>query len=159
MEKPYRKNVGIMLINDQNKIWAGLRADKRGWQMPQGGIDSTETPLHAAYRETYEEIGIPKSQLHLIAKSTRWYTYDFPATQKTGISRNFKGQTQKWFLFRFLGQDADFDFHKNPDEIEFSSFKWTDSATLLRQVVFFKKPVYQQVIDEFLPLFPALNSD
>ena len=140
MEKPYRKNVGIMLINDQNKIWAGLRADKRGWQMPQGGIDSTETPLHAAYRETYEEIGIPKSQLHLIAKSTRWYTYDFPATQKTGISRNFKGQTQKWFLFRFLGQDADLIFIKIPMKLNFPLSNGPTAPPYCARLFFLKNP-------------------
>lgn len=152
MEKPYRKNVGIMLINDQKKIWFGLRANRKGWQMPQGGIDTNEDPLTAVYRETLEEIGISSDKLKLLAESSKWYTYDFPFCKKGTLAQYFKGQTQKWFLFRFLGTDSDFNLKQNPKEIEFATFKWEDPDKIVDKVINFKQEVYQQVLDEFLPI-------
>ena len=158
MEKPYRKNVGIMLINDQKKVWMGFRADKKGWQMPQGGINTAEDPLTAIYRETLEEIGIDSDKLQLLAESKQWYSYDFPFHKKGTLAQYFKGQTQKWFLFRFLGKDSDFNLQQNPKEIEFSTFKWEDLSAIVSQVTSFKQQVYQQVVNEFGPIIMAQKS-
>ena len=106
MEKKYRENVGLMIVNTQGKVWIGERinSEKFGYkyQMPQGGIDKGETILEAAYRELWEETGLLPEKVEFLAESKNWYQYDFfePLEYKEGL---FYGQRQKWVLFRFKG--------------------------------------------------------
>ena len=76
---PYRLGVGLVIINDQKKIFTGRRLDStKAWQMPQGGIDDNEIPLEAAYREMFEETGLEKCKVALLKQSKIWYRYDLP---------------------------------------------------------------------------------
>ncbi len=157
---PYRKNVGIMVINREGKVWMGHRpvrsggdeisaTDKR-WQMPQGGIDKGEEPLEAARRELWEETGIKSATL--LGKTRGWITYDLPDELiGIGLKGKFRGQKQKWFAFRFDGKDSEINISEPPDgaPVEFDQWEWMEMDKLPEVVVDFKRDVYEQVIAEF----------
>jgi putative (di)nucleoside polyphosphate hydrolase len=153
MIKKYRRCVGMMILNHKNKILVGRRLDHPSgyWQMPQGGIDQNEIPEEAVWREMKEEIGTNNAKL--INTSTQWLNYDIPnETLKTLPWGNiFIGQTQKWFVFKFTGQDSDINVGtENP---EFSEWKWLSNNSLIENVVPFKKNLYIKVLDEFKSVF------
>lgn len=152
---PYRPCVGIMLLNEDNKVWVGKRLDSasdaaHAWQMPQGGIDKGEDPVQAALREMEEEIGT--AQAEVIAEAKDWIAYDLPDHLVGKVWRGkYRGQTQKWFALRFTGVDADINIAtKHP---EFSEWKWSDPSDLPSHVVPFKKETYEQVLTHFKDLF------
>lgn len=153
MQDEYRLNVGLMIVNEQGLVWMGKRKNVAGtehaYQMPQGGIDEGENPKEAAYRELFEETGLTQDHVELIKESDCWYQYDIP--KNMGFFPRFKGQRQKWFLFRFKGKDADFNLEVHPEEIEFSGFIWTDISKIADMVISFKQDVYQKVVNEFRP--------
>ena len=99
-EPGYRLNVGLIIINDKGKLLLCKRKNIDSWQFPQGGIDADESPIKAAYRELYEEVGIKKNQVKIIQKSKHWYRYDLPEKYKPWPKslKNFKGQTKTEFL-------------------------------------------------------------
>ena len=101
-DKSYRKNVGLIVLNQENQLLVCRRKDQQTWQFPQGGIDTGESPRAAAHRELFEEVGIKQKDVKIIQKSSHWYHYDLPKKyQKRSESmKRFKGQTQKWFLFK-----------------------------------------------------------
>ena len=149
---PYRPCVGVMLINDAGLIFAGQRKDSpvAAWQMPQGGIDKGEKPRTAALRELWEETGIRKELVALLAKSPGWVTYDLPADLVGKIwGGKYRGQEQRWFLFRFLGRDADIDIETAHPE--FSEWKWVTADEMLAAIVPFKRAVYEEVVAAFRP--------
>lgn len=155
MERKYRENVGLMIVNSQGLVWMGERvnSEKFGfkYQMPQGGIDKGETVIEAAYRELWEETGLLPEKVEFVAESKNWYQYDFfePLMYKEGL---FHGQKQKWVLFKFKGEDKDFNLKVYPEEIEFSKFFWSPIEEVVQMVVPFKRAVYEAVIKEFSPL-------
>jgi putative (di)nucleoside polyphosphate hydrolase len=142
---PYRPCVGIMLFNDEGKVFVGKRIDQtvEGWQMPQGGIDKGETPKQAALRELEEEVGTAKAEI--IAEMEDWVTYDLPA-HLVGVAFHgkYKGQRQKWFALRFTGKDADINLTAH--EPEFAAFQWVSPEALPGLIVPFKRETYRQVI-------------
>ncbi len=148
----YRPNVGIMIVNQNGQIWMGKRINANDsnycWQMPQGGIDAGETPIQAAWRELHEETGLDKASVDFFVESSDWLCYTFPSWIKRPP---FIGQCQKWFLFRFTGQDSDFKFDCHPEEIEFSAFQWVEPDMAPQMVIPFKKEVYEKIIREFKP--------
>lgn len=146
--KPYRQGVGIVLINGDGKVFVAQRSDTTdpSWQMPQGGIDQGEEPLHAALRELEEETGTNKAEL--IAGTEEWLRYDLPPDLASRVWKGkYRGQEQKWHLMRFTGSDADINIHT--DHPEFSAWKWADFHSLPDMVVGFKKDLYRQIVDVF----------
>jgi putative (di)nucleoside polyphosphate hydrolase len=148
---PYRLSVGIMLINRAGLVFAGKRIDQtvEGWQMPQGGIDLGETPATAALRELKEEVGTDKAEI--LSEMDDWLTYDLPA-HLIGVAfrGRFRGQRQKWFALRFLGEDSDINLDAH--EPEFSAWKWLSIEALPRVIVPFKREIYAAVIAAFRDL-------
>jgi putative (di)nucleoside polyphosphate hydrolase len=144
----YRPCVGLMLINRDGLVFIGERVDAAvgGWQMPQGGVDPGEPPDAAALRELVEEIGTDRADL--LAESRCWYAYDLPPEYVTAFhGGRYRGQTQRWFAFRFAGSDADIDVAT--EKPEFGRWRWASPDEILRLIVPFKRAVYQAVFDEF----------
>lgn len=144
---PYRPNVGIMLINPQGLIFAAQRLDSvvPAWQMPQGGIDAGEDPRAAALRELQEEIGVPPALVQVVDETPGWLTYDLPheIVPKMWKGR-YRGQTQKWYLMRFMGRDDQIDIEQ--EHPEFSEWRWIDAASMIDAIVPFKRDIYRQVV-------------
>ena len=152
---PYRKNVGLVLMNAEGLIFAGQRIDNPGhaWQMPQGGIDEDEKPREAALRELFEETGVRADLVQKLAKTEEWITYDLPEDLVPTIwGGKYRGQKQKWFLFRFLGQDSDVNIAS--EHPEFSVWQWMTPAELIEKIVPFKRDVYRQVFAAFADHLP-----
>lgn len=147
---PYRPCAGMMVINSDNQIFVGKRIDMPSefWQMPQGGIDEGENAEEAAKRELLEEIGTDKvEQIHRLDD---WLTYDLPDHLIGKVWKGkYRGQKQKWFLFRFTGRDVDINIAT--DHQEFSEWKWTDLDTLVREIVPFKQDLYRIIANSFQP--------
>ena len=147
---PYRSNVGIMMVNKKGHVFVGQRLDnnQNAWQMPQGGIDAGEDPETAAYRELLEETGVKKQDIRFVASSSQWLSYDLPEDLIPILwNGKFRGQKQKWFLFKFLGEDGDINIAT--EHPEFSKWKWISKENLLKEIVPFKKSVYENVLKEF----------
>ncbi|MDG1763731.1 MAG: RNA pyrophosphohydrolase [Paracoccaceae bacterium] len=147
---PYRSNVGIMMVNEKGYVFVGQRLDNNqdAWQMPQGGIDPGEDPETAAYRELLEETGVKKQDVRFVASSSKWLSYDLPEDLIPILwNGKFRGQKQKWFLFKFLGEDGDINIAT--EHPEFSKWKWISKENLLKEIVPFKKSVYENVLKEF----------
>ncbi len=156
---PYRPCVGMMVLNHQGLVWVGhriaapdgeLAGAPQLWQMPQGGIDTGEDPLPAAKRELYEETGM--EHVELIAESPDWIEYDLPP-HLVGIvwKGRYRGQTQKWFAFRFLGDEREIRVNPPPGghaaEVDRGASR--RMAELSGLVVPFKKKVYDEVVATF----------
>ena len=147
---PYRQNVGVMLVNAAGEAFVGQRLDSEvaAWQMPQGGIDKGETPAAAALRELEEETGVSPDLVTLLAESKGWIAYDLPHDIVPKIWKGrFKGQEQKWFLYRFHGTDDQITIEV--DHQEFSEWRWLPVDQLVANIVPFKREVYEQVVAEF----------
>lgn len=158
IEKLYRPNVGLMVINSDGDVFMAHRTDERkqAWQMPQGGIDKHEDPYKAALRELEEETGITK--VTLMAESKNWYSYDFPdgVTFTSKKKKCFIGQMQKWFLFMFEGDEGEINL--NQHDIEFDDWQWMSVEEVIPTIVDFKRDVYTKVVEEFLPFIEAVKS-
>ena len=146
---PYRPCVGIVLQHPDGRVFAGQRVDQTdAWQMPQGGVDKGEDPGDAALRELFEETNVTADKAELIAETADWLPYELPDTLIPRLwGGKYRGQTQKWFLFRFLGRDADIDIAAGDQE--FSAGQWMEIDALMAQIVPFKRPVYSAVFAEF----------
>ncbi|WP_375259393.1 RNA pyrophosphohydrolase [Citreimonas sp.] len=147
---PYRRNVGVVLVNADGGVFVGQRLDSDvpAWQMPQGGIDPGESPREAALRELEEETGVSPDLVTVEAETTGWVTYDLPHDLVPRIWKGrFRGQEQKWFLLRFHGSDAQVNIAV--EHPEFSEWCWLPADAVIEQIVPFKRPVYEAVIAEF----------
>jgi len=144
---PLRDGVGIVVLNEKNKIFVAKRIDnpKNFWQMPQGGVDKGENYLSAALRELEEETSI--KSVSLIKEIDGYTTYDLPV-HLLGIiwKGRFKGQKQKWFVMKFYGNNNEINLKtKKP---EFLDWKWTDLENITDTVVDFKLDVYKKLKEE-----------
>jgi putative (di)nucleoside polyphosphate hydrolase len=156
---PYRPCVGVMVLNAKGLVWAGRRIPEENseydgspqlWQMPQGGIDEGEEPIEAAWRELYEETGIKSASL--LAEAPEWINYDLPAQLiGIGLKGRYRGQTQRWFAFRFEGSEDEIAINPPPGghAAEFDAWEWKPMAELPELIVPFKREVYRQVVAAF----------
>ena len=144
----YRPNVGIIILNDNNKVLWAKRVAENAWQFPQGGINKGESPEVAMYRELMEEVGLGSDHIQIIGKTKNWLRYDVPSQwlRRDGSS-HYKGQKQIWFLLKFIGKDSDV-FLTNSEKPEFDSWRWDDYWSPLNQVVDFKREVYEKALTE-----------
>jgi putative (di)nucleoside polyphosphate hydrolase len=148
---PYRPCVGVMLINREGLVFVGRRIEQtvEGWQMPQGGIDSGETPGEAAMRELEEEIGTNKAVI--LREHPDWLCYDLPQhLLGVALHGRYRGQRQKWIAMRFTGEDSD--INVATAEPEFAAWKWLAIEALPRLIVPFKRDTYTKVIADFRDL-------
>ena len=147
----YRPNVGIIVCNNHNQVLWARRIRRDGWQFPQGGIEPQETAEQAAFRELYEEIGLTASDVSLLGATRKWRCYDAPYA-----SSRFRGQKQRWFLFKLIGSESSIrlDLFDNP---EFDHWRWVDYWHPVEQIIWFKKEVYQQALTELEPLLLPLS--
>jgi|TARA_Y100001970_G_scaffold112236_1_gene140060 putative (di)nucleoside polyphosphate hydrolase len=141
---PLRKGVGIILLNNENKVFVAKRIDnpKNFWQMPQGGVDSGENLLSAAYRELKEETGIEK--VELVKEIEGKTIYELPDNLLGIIWKGkYRGQEQKWFLMKFKGKDSEINLKTHHPE--FLEWKWIELDKITDVVVKFKLDVYKNI--------------
>ena len=144
VDLPLRSGVGIVVLNKDNKVFVAKRIDnqKNFWQMPQGGVDQDEDYLSAAYRELEEETSI--KNVDLVKELDGFISYELPENL-LGIIWNgkYRGQEQKWFVMKFLGQDSEINI--NTKYPEFCEWKWISLENITDHVVDFKLNVYENV--------------
>lgn len=145
---PYRRGVGIVLLNGANKVFVAQRIDNPGpaWQMPQGGIDKGEEPLAAAWRELAEETGVRSADF--LAETPDWLRYDLPRSLVSKMWKGrYRGQEQKWYAFRFTGDESEIVI--DGEHAEFSSWRWADLTETPRLIVEFKCGLYEDIVRAF----------
>ena len=144
---PMRNGVGVILLNDKNQVFVGKRKDNPGdkWQMPQGGVETGEDFTTAMRRELYEETSI--KNIRIIKEINQIYEYELPRSLIGKIWKGkFRGQKQKWFIVKFMGQINEINLNtKHPEFIE---WKWIDAQFLPEIIVEFKKDLYFNLLKE-----------
>jgi putative (di)nucleoside polyphosphate hydrolase len=138
-----------VLFNDQGLVFVGQRLDayQNAWQYPQGGIDEGEEPHIAALRELEEEIGT--ANVEIIGDIQEWLNYDLPPDLQGHVWKGrYRGQTQKWFAMRFLGDDSEID-PTTVEHPEFRAWKWAEIQEIPEMAVPFKRSIYQTLVSEF----------
>tara|TARA_B100001778_G_scaffold311455_1_gene294403 strand:+ start:203 stop:685 length:483 start_codon:yes stop_codon:yes gene_type:complete len=152
---PLRNGVGVILLNNQNKVFVAKRIDnpKNYWQMPQGGVDKDENYFEAAIRELKEETSI--ENVSLIKEIDQMTTYELPRSLLGIIWKGkYKGQKQKWFLMKFIGNESEINLNtKNP---EFLDWKWINIDELTEVVVKFKLHVYKKIKEDVKQILSSL---
>lgn len=151
---PYRPNVGAVLFNRAGLVFVARRADlpnaegpAGGWQLPQGGVDPDEDPATAVLRELAEEIGTAHAEI--LGEHPEWLTYDLPA-HLVGVAfgGRYRGQRQRWFALRFLGEDHEIRLDLDPHP-EFDAWRWAPLADLPALAVGFKRRIYEVLARDF----------
>ena len=152
-ESNYRLNVGLIIVNNYGKVLICKRKNSNQWQFPQGGIDEGESPIEAAKREIFEEVGIKPSKIKVLGKIKDWVKYEIPKelSKKSFKKKGIVGQKQKWFIFK-IKSEACITFVNDPDN-EFDDFAWVSYWRPIALIVSFKKEVYRNVLAELLPIY------
>ena len=150
----FRHNVGIVLMHE-GKVFLGRRTGGRGWQFPQGGMRERETPEEAVFRELAEEIGVERGSVELVGVTSEWLRYRLPPRFVRRKQQPLCiGQMQRWFLLKLTDEDVRFDFGRT-DEPEFDRWRWASWWDPVREVIYFKRPVYASALTELAALaFP-----
>jgi putative (di)nucleoside polyphosphate hydrolase len=144
---PYRLNVGAVVFGPDGRVLVARRVGLDSWQLPQGGIDAGEDPRVAVFRELAEEIGTAK--VAVLGEHPDWLEYDLPDELiGKAFKGRFRGQRQKWFALRFLGEDRDVVLDADPHP-EFDAWKWVPLAELPDLAVSFKRRIYEVLARDF----------
>ena len=144
---PMRTGVGIIVLNNKNQVFVGRRKDNPNdnWQMPQGGVDKGEDFITAMKRELIEETSI--KNIKIIKEIEKIYQYELPENLVGIIWKGkYRGQKQKWFITRFLGQESEINL--NTKNAEFIDWKWIEPKLLPKVIVNFKKDLYLNLLTE-----------
>ncbi|MEH0834782.1 RNA pyrophosphohydrolase [Pectobacterium cacticida] len=146
----YRPNVGIVICNRQGQVMWARRYGQHSWQFPQGGINPGESAEQAMYRELFEEVGLRKKDVRVLAFTRNWLRYKLP---KRLVRWDTKpvciGQKQKWFLLQLMCNESDINMQSSSTP-EFDGWRWVSYWYPVRQVVSFKRDVYRRVMKEFI---------
>ena len=153
----YRPNVGIVICNRQGQVLWARRYGQHSWQFPQGGINPGESPEQAMYRELFEEVGLSRKDVKILASTRNWLRYKLP---KRLVRWDTKpvciGQKQRWFLLQLTSNDKDINVQQSKTP-EFDGWLWVSYWYPVRQVVSFKRDVYRRVMKEFAPVVMPLQ--
>ncbi|MDM8560238.1 RNA pyrophosphohydrolase [Candidatus Marithioploca araucensis] len=154
----YRMNVGIILINQDGHVLWAKRVGQDAWQFPQGGIKAHETPKRALFRELYEELGLTIKQVHVLGATHGWLRYRLPHHLIRHYQRPLCiGQKQVWYMLRLLSNDNSIYLEAaNP---EFDQWLWVDYWYPLTEVIYFKKEVYENALNELQPLVQRIKTE
>lgn len=154
----YRLNVGIIIVNQENRLFWGRRLGSDAWQFPQGGVGTNEAITEAMQRELKEEVGLDPGDIEIIAQTKRWLKYRLPKQFiRQGDTPLVIGQKQKWFLLRLVApeQKIRLDLCDTP---EFDSWRWVAKDLPANEVIYFKRQVYRQAIKELLPFLDEVKA-
>lgn len=148
----FRHNVGIIVTNAQGKVFWARRIGRDVWQFPQGGMLQDESPEEAMYRELEEETGLRSAHVRVLGTTPKWLKYRLPKRMIRYDKQPLcVGQKQMWFMLQLLGDDQDVCLNAS-SEPEFDHWRWVSYWHPLREVVFFKRRVYEQALDHFVAL-------
>lgn len=148
----YRPNVGIILLNQDNRVFWGKRIREQSWQFPQGGINPGENPEEAMYRELHEEVGLKPGDVSIIGRTRDWLHYNVPTRWVRREWRgHYRGQKQIWFMLRLLAEDSAIVLDA-VDHPEFDAWRWSEYWSPLDAVIEFKRAVYLKALTELSTL-------
>lgn len=153
----YRPNVGIVILNRNDRVFWGKRVREHSWQFPQGGIKQGETPEQAMYRELAEEVGLLPQHVEIIGRTRDWLKYDVPTHWVRREWRGtYRGQKQIWFLLRLTGRDCDVSL-RSTTHPEFDGWRWCEYWSPLDSVIEFKREVYESALSELARFIGGLT--
>ena len=155
----YRPNVGIILMHSDGRVFWARRSRRDGWQFPQGGMRSDETPLEAMYRELEEETGLRAEHVEVLAATPGWLRYRLPRRFLRPTQRPLCiGQKQVWFLLRLVADERHvrLDHTERP---EFDRWQWVDFWYPSLHVVDFKRDVYVRALNHVAPVAQSAAVD
>lgn len=151
-EDGFRLNVGIILSNQEGRVFWARRVGRNVWQFPQGGIQLNETPEQAMIRELHEEIGLCAGQVKIVGCTQEWLRYRLPnRLVRRDVLPMCIGQKQRWYALQLIDSDENVRFDAT-DTPEFDFWKWVDYWHPLKEVVSFKRKVYESALHELQPL-------
>ena len=148
----FRANVGIVLMDEAGKLFLGRRTGGKGWQFPQGGMLRGESLEESLFRELHEEVGLAPADVEVLGSTARWLRYRLPARYvRRGQHPLCIGQKQRWFLLRLASGESGIRLDST-EEPEFDRWRWVDYWQPVKEVIYFKRPVYVKALHELAPL-------
>jgi len=143
----FRANVGIVLMQDERRVFVGRRSGGKGWQFPQGGMRRGESAEEALFRELTEEIGLTDKDVAIVGQTSQWLRYRLPERFVRDTTPRCVGQKQRWFLLQLRNAAPQFRFDTT-GEPEFDRWRWVEYWEPIREVIYFKRTVYTRALHE-----------